>query len=131
MSQVSFANDSWTAPLDAMRLIPGQEATTATVGQVTRLLALLPKDRDVPLFVFDAGYDPIALGHELNGERVEVLVGSATTGSSTAIRRRGRTGRRHRADVLHATGRGPSARTKRVGPPLTTPPPCTMSATAR
>lgn len=72
VSQVSFANDSWTAPLDVMRLIPGEEATTATVGQLTRLLELLPKDGDVPLFVFDAGYDPIALGHELNGERVEV-----------------------------------------------------------
>jgi len=72
VSQVSFTNDSWSAPLDAMRLVPGEEATTATVRQVTRLVGLLPEDREVPLFVFDAGYDPIALGHELNDKRLEV-----------------------------------------------------------
>jgi hypothetical protein len=74
VSQLSWSNDSWSAPLDAMRLTPGADATTATVGQIRRLLVLLPKDREVALFVFDAGYDGIALGHELAGERVEVLV---------------------------------------------------------
>ena len=74
VSQLSWANDSWSAPLDAMRLTPGIDATTATIDQVRRLVKLLPADGEVPLFVFDAGYDPIAIGHELLGERVEVLV---------------------------------------------------------
>ncbi|MHB8288431.1 MAG: transposase [Acidimicrobiales bacterium] len=34
---------------------------------------LLYQDPRIPLFVFDAGYDANALGHELSGERVEVL----------------------------------------------------------
>ncbi len=74
VSQLSWSNDSWSAPLDAMRLVPCEDATMATVGQIHRLVVLLDKDREVPLFVFDAGYDGIALGHELTGERVEVLV---------------------------------------------------------
>ena len=69
VSQLSWANDSWSAPLDAMRLTPRKDATTATVDQVRRLVGLLPDDGEVPLFVFDAGYDPIAIGHELNDER--------------------------------------------------------------
>ena len=72
ISQLSWSNDSWSSPLDAMRLTPGQDATSATVRQVRRLVGLLPKDSEVPLFVFDAGYDPIALGRELEDERVEV-----------------------------------------------------------
>ena len=72
VSQLSWANDSWSQPLDAMRLVPCEDATTATVGQIRRLLELLPQDREVPLFVFDAGYDGVALGHELGAERVEV-----------------------------------------------------------
>ncbi len=73
MSQLSWANDSWSQPLDAMRLVPGCDATAATLGQIRVLLVLLPHDREVPLLVFDAGYDAIALGHELAGARVEVL----------------------------------------------------------
>ena len=73
ISQLDWAPDSWTAPVDAMRLTVGADATTATVDQVRRLVGLLPNDGDVPLFVFDAGYDPIALGHELTDLRAEVL----------------------------------------------------------
>jgi hypothetical protein len=39
----------------------------------------LPNDRDVPLFVFDAGYDGIALGHGPAGTRADVLVRIAST----------------------------------------------------
>jgi len=56
-----------------MRLSPSSDPTDATVGQLRRLIPLLPDDREVPLFVFDAGYDPIAIGAELAGQRVEVL----------------------------------------------------------
>jgi hypothetical protein len=71
--QLNWAPDSWTAPLDATRVPPTANPTIATVEQVRRLVGLLPDDRDVPLFVFDAGYDPIALGHDLGGVRCEVL----------------------------------------------------------
>jgi len=71
--QLDWAPDSWTAPLDAMRIAPMSDATAATIDQVRRLVGLLPVDREVPLFVFDAGYDPIAIGHDLGGVRCEVL----------------------------------------------------------
>ena len=47
---------------------------------------LLPADAGTPTFVFDAGYDPIALSHELAGDRVNIVVPSATTASSTPTR---------------------------------------------
>jgi hypothetical protein len=72
--QLDWAPDSWTAPLDAMRVSPSMDTTTATVAQVRRLVDLLPADQDVPLFVFDAGYDAIALGAGLADRRAEVLV---------------------------------------------------------
>ncbi|MHB1711471.1 MAG: transposase [Acidimicrobiales bacterium] len=73
ISQLSRAHDSWTAPLDVMRIPPSADATNSTVAQVRRLVGLLPDDGDIPLFVFDAGYDPIALGHDLADVRAEVL----------------------------------------------------------
>jgi hypothetical protein len=71
--QLNWAPDSWTAPLDVTRITPFVDATTATVEQVRRLVELLPEEGDVPLFVFDAGYDPVALGHDLADVRCEVL----------------------------------------------------------
>ena len=57
-----------------MRILPMADATEATIGQIRRLVdGLLPKDREVPLFVLDAGYDPIAIGHGLAATRVQVL----------------------------------------------------------
>ena len=49
------------------------DATSTTVEQIRRLVGLLPDDGEVPLFVFDAGYDPIGIGHGLAGCRCEVL----------------------------------------------------------
>ena len=74
ITQLDWAPDSWTAPLDAARIPPSANSTTVTVEQVRRLITALPTDREVPMFVFDAGYDPIALGHELRDERAQVLV---------------------------------------------------------
>jgi hypothetical protein len=71
--QLNWAHDSWTAPLDVMRITPFLDATTATVEQVRRLVGLLPGEGEVPLFVFDAGYDPIAIGHDLADVRCETL----------------------------------------------------------
>jgi len=41
--------------------------------QIRRLVGLLPGDDEVPMFVFDAGYDPMAIGHDLADARCEVL----------------------------------------------------------
>jgi hypothetical protein len=77
--QLNWAPDSWTAPLDALRISPSMDGVDATIEQVKRLVALLPDGREVPLFVFDAGYDGIALGHGLADTRAEVLVRIAST----------------------------------------------------
>jgi len=77
--QLNWAPDSWTAPLDALRISPSMDGVDATIEQVKRLVVLLPDDSQVPLFVFDAGYDGIALGHGLADTRAEVLVRIAST----------------------------------------------------
>jgi len=74
VSQLNFAPDSWTAPVDAMRVPPSEDATTATIAQVKRVTEMLPDDRAVPMFVFDAGYDPAGLTYGLAGTRAQVLV---------------------------------------------------------
>jgi len=73
ISQLSWANDSWSAPLDVTRLRPATGTTTVTVEQLRRLVGLLPTDEETPLFAFDAGYDGVAIGHDLRDERVEVV----------------------------------------------------------
>lgn len=79
VSQLSWVADSWTAPADVLRISPSMDAITATIDQVARLVGLLPRVGEVPLFVFDAGYDGVALGHGLSGTRAEVLVRIAST----------------------------------------------------
>ncbi|MGH2895716.1 MAG: NF041680 family putative transposase [Solirubrobacteraceae bacterium] len=74
IAQLNLERDSWTAPLDAMRIPPSANATEATVGQVRRLVGLLPGDGAVPLFVFDAGYDAAGISHGLGATRAQVLV---------------------------------------------------------
>lgn len=71
--QLSWAPDSWTAPLDVERLSPEHDVTQATIEQVQRIIGLLPTEGDVPLFVFDAGYDPIAITHGLGDSRAQIL----------------------------------------------------------
>jgi len=73
IAQLSFAPDSWTAPLDVERITPMEDATDATLDQVRRLLGCLSGDGDVPLFVFDAGYDPIALAFGLQDTGAQIL----------------------------------------------------------
>jgi hypothetical protein len=73
ISQLSFTPDSWTAPMDARRISPKEDTTDATIDQVRRLVDLLPVDAEVPLFVFDAGYDPIAMAHGLADTRAQLL----------------------------------------------------------
>jgi hypothetical protein len=74
VSQLNFAPDSWTAPVDAMRVPPSADATTATVAQVRRVTKMLGADGAVAMFVFDAGYDPAGISWGLKDERAQVLV---------------------------------------------------------
>jgi hypothetical protein len=62
------------APVDVCRLTPHHNATATTINQVRRLVEVLGTDTEVPMFVFDAGYDPIALSHDLADVRAEILV---------------------------------------------------------
>ena len=73
--------------MDARRIPVGSDTTTVTVAQVSdltrRLHHGLIQDRQpgsdhtaagVPMFVFDAGYDPIALTHELGDVAATIVV---------------------------------------------------------
>jgi hypothetical protein len=72
---LSFERDSWVAPADARRVRPEEDANQVAVAQVKELLRRQPATRGaIPLFVFDAGYDPVKLQRGLEGHRAHVLV---------------------------------------------------------
>jgi hypothetical protein len=106
IAQIGFARESWVAPVDARRVRPKENTNEVAAGQVTALLDRLPESEGVvPLFVFDASYDPVQLQRGLTGRRAAVLV-------------RLRAGRCFYADPV-----GPPARTERPrrhGPKLDT-----------
>jgi hypothetical protein len=77
ISQLDWAHDSWTAPVDAMRITPSENTTDATIRQILRLVAALEESSGAgvsPLFVLDAGYDPIAIGDGLSKVNAQALV---------------------------------------------------------
>ena len=86
ITQLDWAADSWTAPMDARRIPVGNDTTTVTVAQVSDLTRRLHHSRihaqpgrdhtaaAIPIFVFDAGYDPIALTHELGDLAATIVV---------------------------------------------------------
>ena len=74
LAQLSFARDSWTAPLDVQRVRPGDDANDLAVEQITRLVGRCLAGGPIPLFVFDAGYDPVPLSEGLAETRAAVLV---------------------------------------------------------
>ena len=61
LAQLSFARDSWTAPLDVRRVHPRENADAVAVEQIRPCSHALTRRMPSPLFVFDAGYDPVAL----------------------------------------------------------------------
>ena len=74
ITQLDWANDSWTAPMDARRIPPKADATDLTVSQVRDLVTRLGQSATTPVFCFDAGYDAIALTHELADVRANIVV---------------------------------------------------------
>jgi hypothetical protein len=74
IAQLGFDRDSWTAPVDAVRLHPADDTDQQAATQVTALLRRLPATVQPPLFVFDGGYDSAQLTLDLAKERAAVLV---------------------------------------------------------
>lgn len=74
VSQLGWASDSWTAPMDARRIAPTENTVAVTTTQVRDLAGRLGPTATTPMFVFDAGYDPIALTHELADAAVNLVV---------------------------------------------------------
>ena len=74
ISQLSFRRDSWTAPLDVQRVPRTADVNTVASIQIKALLTRLPAGDPVPLFVFDAGYDPVQLALDLDHVPVATLV---------------------------------------------------------
>lgn len=74
VAELSFERDSWVAPADARRVRPGEDANDVADEQIRGLLDRSPRHLGAPLFVFDAGYDPVRLQLGLAGCRVQILV---------------------------------------------------------
>jgi DDE superfamily endonuclease len=112
IAQIGFARESWVAPMDARRVCPNENANEVAAEQVKTLLGRLPTQEAIPLFVFDAGYDPVQVQQGLAGSRAAILVQL-------------RAGRCFYADPSLA---GPPARTgrpRRHGPKMDTKDPST------
>jgi len=74
VARLNLARESWTAPVDVERVRPTQDANMVAAGQVKVLLGRLEEGEAVPLFVFDAGYDPVKLQQGLEGSECQILV---------------------------------------------------------
>jgi hypothetical protein len=75
LAQLGFARDSWTAPLDVRRVHPTRDANQVAVEQIKAFTTRRPAAAGVvPLFVFDAGYDPVELARGLADKAVAILV---------------------------------------------------------
>jgi hypothetical protein len=79
IAQLSFAHESWTAPIDVRRVWPAQDATVVAAEQVESFLRTpVVRGRGTaattPLFVFDAGYDPVKLQQGIEGRPCQILV---------------------------------------------------------
>ncbi|MAG37428.1 MAG: hypothetical protein CL878_14430 [Dehalococcoidia bacterium] len=74
VAQLGFTRESWTAPLDARRVHPTENPNAVAAQQVVQVVQLRPPDGPVPLFVFDAGYDPVQLTQALGATPAAILV---------------------------------------------------------
>ena len=74
LAQLSFTWDSWTEPLDVQRVHPMADTNDVAIEQIQRLGQHVPPGGAVPIFVFDAGDDPVALSLGLAETQVAMLV---------------------------------------------------------
>jgi hypothetical protein len=77
-STLGFERDSWVAPVDARRVDQPEEDFNRVATEQVRALVVrpphIPRHSAAPLFVFDAGYDPVRLQQSLEGYRAQILV---------------------------------------------------------
>jgi hypothetical protein len=106
IAQLNFVRESWTAPMDEERVRPAQDANEVAAEQVKAFLRLWPEEQRVaPLFVFDAGYDPVKVQQGLEGTPCQILL-------------RLRAGRRFYADPSLAGPPAHTGRPRRHGPKM-------------
>ncbi len=78
IAQLNFVRESWTAPMDVARVRPAQDANVLAAEQVRSFLGRRSYGEGTaattPLFVFDAGYDPVKLQQGLEGCPCQILV---------------------------------------------------------
>ncbi len=74
VAQLTFTRDSWTAPVDVRRVAPHANRHAVAAEQIRSVTRRRPPDGAIPLFVFDAGYDPEPLARELGDLAVAVLI---------------------------------------------------------
>jgi len=74
--RLSPARDSWTAPVDVRRVGPTEKPTLVAVEQLKALVATRPAAErgEVPLVLFDAGYDASGFTHALADTPVALLI---------------------------------------------------------
>ena len=89
--------------MDVERVRPVQDANVVATEQVEALLGRL-EEGVVPLFVFDAGYDPVKLQRGLEGSPCQILSSVCERGGASTATRASRI-RPHMLDALVATGR--------------------------
>ena len=76
IAQLNWERNSWTAPVDTLRIPPRDDTGQATARQVSALVGRLQPEAGAPapLFVFDAGYDPISLTVDCAATSAQLLV---------------------------------------------------------
>jgi hypothetical protein len=78
VAQLNFIRESWTAPVDVERVLPAQDANEVAAQQVRSFLLRRSSCEEgtatTPLFVFDAGYDPVKVQQGLEGCPCQILV---------------------------------------------------------
>ena len=100
---LNFARESWTAPVDVERVRPEQDANVVAAEQVKVFLGRLGRREVLPLFVFEAGYDPVKVQQRLEGSPCQILL-------------RLRAGRRFYGDPSLAGPPAKTGRPRRHGP---------------
>jgi hypothetical protein len=76
VAQLNFVRESWTAPMDVLRVRPAQDANALATEQVSSFLHRSYEGGSAtsPLFVFDAGYDPVKVQQGLEGCPCQILL---------------------------------------------------------
>jgi hypothetical protein len=65
---------SWTAPLRVRRITPGENVNLVAAEQIRSWLGQAAPSAALPIFTFDAGYDPVHLSQALADQRGCLLV---------------------------------------------------------